>query len=224
MVARMTPRASARAAAWIVVPILLAASPAAAQTDGGPRPFQISAGVGIVDTGFGFAGGAWAQPFLAQQLEVSWAPRGLTVEGSLMHALPVSGSSATRAFTALVRAGWTGERFALTAGPSLQLAPSAQPAAQLLPTLRAAWRMFDRFGLSLGVFDVHALAPARLSFEADRFGIGYVAPLGAEAHARVPLAGTVDLQIQGLALRVANATVAALLVSGAWRDIGGGQP
>lgn len=225
MIAPASPRARAPAC---VLFASLAASAAAAQPStsfqGRVVPNTVSAGLGVIDTGFSFADGAWAQLFLAQQAEVRWPLGSVALEGSLLHALPASGSSATRAFTAQLRAGWATDRFTVAAGPSLQYAPEAQPWAQWLPTARAQWAMFERLGLSAGVFDIHALAPFRISLEAEHFGAGYVAPLGAEVHARLPFGGNLELHLQGLALRIANATIAALLVSGAWAHVPEGRP
>jgi len=100
-----------------------------------------------------------------------------------------------------------------------------EPSLQLLPTLRAAWKLTDAgLALSGGVFDLHGEAPLRVSLEIPSlFGFGYVAPLGLEAHGAVPLAHRFELRAQGLALRLANATVAMLLVSAAFTgfEIGG---
>ena len=114
---------------------------------------------------------------------------------------------------ASARLGWTGERLSITGGAWAQLAPLAQPSLQYAPTLRAAWR-FDCFAVSAGVFDLHALAIARLSVETEDFGLGYVAPLGAEAHATLRLGRGFGVRVQGLAFRVGDAQVGFLMLSG----------
>jgi hypothetical protein len=185
----------------------------------------VSVGTGALDMGYSFEGGSWMQLFATQQVEGRFLFQRFTLEASLLHALPVSGSLATRAFVTQLRLGWTGERFAITGGPSFQIAPEAKPSIQLLPTIRAAWMISDSgLGLSAGIFDLHAEAPVRLSIElSELFGFGYAAPLGLEAHAALPLGRDFQLRAQGLALRAANAKVAMLLVSAALTafDIGG---
>jgi hypothetical protein len=190
----------------------------------GGSPF-LSIGAGMLDTGYSFEGGSSMQLFATQQLEGRFLFDWFTAEGSLLHALPVSGSSATRAFFAQLRLGWTGRRVSITGGPSFQLAPDATPQIQLLPTVRVEWKLTDAgLALSGGVFDVHGEAPLRVSLELPRFfGFGYVAPLGVEAHAAVPISDDFELRAQGLALRLANATAVMLLASAAFTgfDIGG---
>ena len=186
----------------------------------GGVPF-VSLGAGALDSGFAFRGGSWMQLFATQQAETRFLMGGFTVEGSLLHAVPVSGSSATRAYSAQLRIGWTGERFSIAAGPSLQLAPQSTPSTQLLPTARAVWMLTDAgLALSGGVFDLHGAAPLRLSLELPRiFGFGYVAPLGVEGHAALPLGGAFELRAQALGLRMANATQAMLLLSAAFTGL-----
>jgi hypothetical protein len=190
----------------------------------GGSPF-LSVGAGMLQTGYSFGSGSWMQLFATQQLEGRYLFGWFTAEGSLLHALPVSGSSATRAFVVQLRLGWTGKRVSITGGPSFQLAPDATPEIQLLPTARAEWKLTDGgLGLSGGVFDVHGEAPLRLSIELPRFfGFGYVAPLGVEAHAAVPIGDDFELRAQGLVLRVENATAVMLLASASFTgfDIGG---
>jgi hypothetical protein len=70
------------------------------------------------------------------------------------------------------------------------------------------------------VFDLHGAAPLRLSLELPRiFGFGYVAPLGVEGHAALPLGGAFELRAQALGLRMANATQAMLLLSAAFTGL-----
>jgi hypothetical protein len=186
----------------------------------GGAPF-VSLGGGALNTGYSFEGGGWMQLFATQQVEGRFLIGRFTLEGSLLHALPMSGSSDTRAYLAQLRLGWTGERFAIAAGPSFQLAPEATPSSQLLPTVRAEWILTDAgLGISGGLFDLYSQAPLRISLELPQiFGFGYVAPLGVEAHAAVPLGHEFELRAQGLALRVANATQAMVLLSAAFTGL-----
>lgn len=174
---------------------------------------RVSVGGGAYSAGYGFNEGAWNDAFATQHLDARWRLGGWTVESGLQNAVPLGSTVAAQALTAHLRLGWTGARGTLTAGAMGQFASAARPATQLLPTVTAAWR-FDRFGLSGGLFDVHGLAPVRISFEHTHFGFGYVAPLGAEAHGRFNLAGAFDLQVQGMAFRAFNAQVFYLGLSG----------
>jgi hypothetical protein len=172
---------------------------------------RISFGVGTSGDATLFRGGIAGDVFFTQQLEARWLFGGFTLEGAVLHALPMGGS-ALFSVTGQLRVGWTWRRTTVTAGALAQVAPGT-PATQWAPTLTAA-HTFDRFGLSAGIFDVHGIALARASFEQELFGVGYVAPIGLEAHTRFRLGSAVFLRVQALAFRVFNAQVAFVSLSG----------
>lgn len=174
---------------------------------------RVSIGAGAYSTSYGFFGGSWTNGFATQQAEARWLSGGFTLEGGVQHALPVGATAAAQAVTGHLRLGWTFSRATVTAGAVAQWAPTVRPSIQLVPSVTAAWA-FDRFGISGGLFDVHGLALARISYEREHFGVGYVAPLGAEAHGRIHLSRSFSLHIQGMAFRAFNAQVLYFSASG----------
>jgi hypothetical protein len=174
---------------------------------------EVYAGGGALSTSYGFHGGRWGELFSVQHLGARWLAGGFTLEGGVLAAQPLGQRDVGTGLTTDLRLGWTWSQLTATAGASLQYAAGAQPRTQLLPTARLEWRPGD-FGLSAGVFDVHAIAPARLSVEFRDYGLGFVAPLGLEARARFQLGQRLSLRVQGLAFQAGNAQVALLMISG----------
>ena len=182
---------------------------------------EVTLGAGMLGAGYGFEGGSMGDLFTTQQVEARWLFSGFTLEGSLLDALPVVSRSNGQSITAMVRVGWTGERFSGALGAVTQYVPTARPSNQLLPTARVAYA-FDRFALSAGLFDLHALAIARVSVDVDNWGAGYIAPLGLEAHARIPIAHEFGLRVQALAFKAGPAQVGFVAVSGSFMPGGEG--
>lgn len=174
---------------------------------------EVQVGAGVLGQGYGFEAGRWGDAYATQQVEARWRFGTPTIEGGILHALPVATSGAAQGFNFHLRAGLTGARYSVTVGANAQLAPAANPALALLPSVRAAY-LFDGFGLSAGLFDTHGLAIARLSAELGDYGIGFVAPLGAEAHARFRFNDSFGLQVQGMVFRAFSSQVAFVTVSG----------
>jgi hypothetical protein len=159
----------------MTLPLLLAAA-LFAQTE---PATTVEVGLGGLGVGTTFQGGRWGG---ASGLGYAFARHGLgrlSVEGELATTLPL-GDGPTLTTQVQLRAGYRSSRFGVWAGPSLQLAPSAQPAWLVLPTLRARLTI-EPVTLHLGVFDLHGLAPAHLSASFRDFTLGYVAPLGVRA-------------------------------------------
>lgn len=185
---------------------------------------RVEVGTGGFTSGYGFEGGQWGDAFSTQQVEARWLFGGLTLEGGILNALPVASPGATLSLTGHLRLGWTWSRATVTVGALAQFAPGT-PSTQLLPSITGAYA-FDNFGLSAGLFDLHGFSIARVSFEKEYFGLGYVAPLGAEIHARLPVWRSFDGKVQALAFRAFNAQVAYLGISGVFdadKAVGGGD-
>lgn len=185
---------------------------------------QVSLGAGAFGASYAFPGGRWGDLFTTQQLEARWLFGGLTLEGGVLNAVPIGAVSNLHSVTGTVRAGWTFERLSLTAGVSAQYAPAAQPTTQLLPTLKATYA-FEPFALTGALFDVHALQLGRVSVDVGNWGIGYVAPLGAEVHARFDVSRGFGIGVQAFAVKAAAAQFAFVAVNGTWDPgAGGGAP
>lgn len=176
---------------------------------------ELTLSAGALGTAFDFQGGRWGDLFTTQAVEARWLLGGLTLEGSVMDALPVVSQTWGQSLTATARAGWTFDRLSFAVGAAANFAPTAHPVAQLLPSARVGYA-FDRFALSAAVFDLHALALARVSVDVGSWGVGYLAPLGAEAHLRLPLTHRFGLRLQALAFRAGSAQVAFLSVGGSF--------
>jgi hypothetical protein len=173
---------------------------------------ELSVGLGVLGAGSTHQGGRWGEVTLNRVVEGRLLLGGFTIEAAGYFALPLSSAGAAPSSTALLRLGWSGRRYAVTAGALLQHAPIAQPALQTLPSLRAElW--FSEFGTSLGIFDHQGLAPAHVSLELRDFSLGYVAPIGAVLGARVRLRKYVALRFSALAFRLFSADVALFTVS-----------
>lgn len=200
--------------AALLIASLAAAPPSSPPDEGVQRAPARRAFGSEVTFGVGALGTA-ADLFTTQSLAARGFVGGLTLEGSLMNALPVVSQAWGPSLTATARAGWTFERLSFALGAALQIAPAAQPATQLLPSARVGYA-FDRFALSAAVFDLDALALARVSVDVGNWGVGYLAPLGAEAHARFPVAPRYALRVQLFAFRAASAQVAFLSLGGSF--------
>lgn len=225
MVARMN-----HAALWVGVAALTVGSVSSAQTSVSASPLErvllgrrLEVGTGAYGSSYGFEGGSWGNGFSTQHVDARWLFGGLTLEAGLLHSLPVSSGGAVNSFNPHLRLGWTWSRGSVTVGAVANLAPGT-PAAQYLPSVSAAYA-FSGFGLSAGLFDMHGRSIARISFEQEYFGVGYVAPLGAEIHARLPVWRSIDLKVQAMAFRLYNAQVGYLSVAGVFdadKVLGGG--
>lgn len=194
-----------------------------AATAAAPTPErEVSVGAGAVTNSYIFTGGRTAAGSLLQTAAGRTRFGSVGVEGSLSGLQPL-GRTGSTTLLAELRGGYSGERLEVLAGVVSQVAFSARPPLQWLPSLRAAYR-FDAFALSGGLFDLQGFAPARLSVDFARFGFGfgYVAPMGGEAHATLPVSERVALKLQLLFVRVYGAELAMAAVSGAF-DFGGGS-
>lgn len=195
-----------------MIPSLLAASLVltTAEAPSLHRSSELAVGLGVLGASYVHHGGRFGELFVGPAVEGRWVGRGPTADGSFLLTIP--SSPRALGLTAAVRLGWTGERFSVVAGPSLQLTPGAVPAMQVLPSVAGSYS-FGRWGLGAGVFDLHALAPARLSFETKEFSLGYVAPLGALAGLRLRIHERWGVRLSALAFKAGAAEVAFVSLS-----------
>jgi hypothetical protein len=178
---------------------------------------EVAAGVGIGGAGYTFAGGRWGDT-LAMPYALGRGMLGPVVaEVELLVAQPLGADGATTSLGVIPRLGFSGESWSVLVGASLQVAPSSVTVLQTLPSLRVRKNFSDAFGLSLGLFDLHGLAPLHLSAELGAFDVGFIAPLGLSAGARfaLPWAGW-KLQARALAFRLFSSELAVFTLGVAW--------
>ncbi len=208
-----------------LVPLLLALAvgePAHAQEDSAlpvasaapPRalaPTTWHAQAGLLVNGYSHGAGRWSEAFLAASASGHLLLGGLTLDGGLLSLLPAETGGPGGSLALSARVGYTGERWSVVAGPVVHLAPSASPALQVLPSVKGRVRAGPLM-LDAGLFDLHGLIPAHVGAEWGNYGLGYVLPLGARAHARLPLTARTGLRVEGFAFRLGNAHAAMLTV------------
>ena len=185
-----------------------------------PAETELSLGAGAVGTAYVFGTGRTGAGSLIQTVGGRTRAGKVGFEGTLSGLEPL-GRTGNASLLLESRTGYAGERLELLGGVVAQLAFNTPAPAQLLPTVRAAYR-FDTFTLSGGLFDLQGYAPARVSVDVANFGVGYVAPIGGEAHASFRVSERLSLRGQLLYVRVYSAEVAMATVSGAF-DVGGSR-
>jgi len=204
----------------MTLPVILAAAAlGAAAGDERLLNDEVSAGVGALGIGFTHSAGRAGDFFLVPLAKGRALFGGVAVDGSLAAAVPTAGDGPASSVTAQLRLGYSWRRFALLVGPSAQYIGVGPSRIQWLPTASARLG-FDRWEIAAGIFEDHAVAPATLSVEIGRLGVGYVAPLGALAQARFQLAERFDILVRGLAFRLMNTETAFVTVSASF----GGKP
>ncbi|HLL54841.1 MAG TPA: hypothetical protein VK447_14905 [Myxococcaceae bacterium] len=213
---------------WLAA--LLCAGPALAQTAaveatascGRLNCTEVSAGLGAIGVGNSVGGVRWGDMYIAPVLEGRLLlGSGFTVEGDSLITLPTQSGGPSTGMYLLARAGYTGERFSITAGPALQLATNAS-AVQLMPSIRGQYS-FGGWGLTAGVMDLHGLAPFHLTVDIGDYGIGYVAPLGAQVHGRFRLNDNFGLRVQAMGFALGYTQVAMVTVAGTYGFPGGAR-
>ncbi len=177
---------------------------------------EVSAGVGVLGAGYSQHGARWGDAHLAPVVTGRYLFGGFTVEAGVLLAAPLAAETTATSLSGGLALGWTGRRWNVMLGATLQWSALTTPAVQVLPQLRAAYD-FGPFGLAVGVFDQLALVPAHLSgffrVGATRLSIGYVAPLGAMAGIDVPLTGRFGVRITGFAFKLAQSEFAMLTLA-----------
>jgi len=165
----------------------------------------------VLGQGFAFSSGRWGDLYVTPSLEGRYRYGLLGVDGALLFSIPSGANGAGLGARVTARLGFVGDRFSIFAGPVIEYGTAADPALQILPSLRAQ-ASFGSWGLSAGILDHHALALAHLTAEIGDYGIGYVAPVGATAHARFWLTPRMAVRVQALACAIGNTQQALLTV------------
>lgn len=180
---------------------------------------EVSAGVGVLGTGFTVARGVrLGDAHLTPTITARGLLGGFVIDGGLFTASPLSDGRTAFALNGALRLGYSGARWSVLGGVAAQVAPDARPAWRFLPTLRGSVS-FGAVGLSLGVFDHLGTVPAHLSldvhaWETARFSVGWVAPLGLIASGDLPIGRGFGLRLTAFAFRIANTESAQVLLSG----------
>jgi hypothetical protein len=141
---------------------------------------------------------------------------GFTGELQALALFSLSGDGAATSIGFVPRVGWTGRRWSVLAGASIQLAPAAQPATQVLPSLRAQFNFTDGLGLSAGLFDFYGQVPFHLSAEVGDFSLGWAAPLGFVIGMRFRLPKHLSIRVQGFVYRLFQAEQGMLTLGLGW--------
>jgi hypothetical protein len=193
----------------IVTAALLAQQPPATT----PRLLdtELAVGLGVTGTGYAYEGGRRGDFFVDRLVDGRLVLEGFTFDTSASFPMETRPGGASTGVSAVARIGWTGRRWSVVAGASLQFVPLAEPSRQWLPSLRASYS-FGGWGLSAGIFDHYAMAPAHLTLEVGNYGVGYVAPLGALLTARFRLRDFFGVRVAAMAYRLFNTEVAMVTV------------
>lgn len=178
------------------------------------RAAEVGASTGAFSSGFFREYGWEGATFASLSGEGRWVHGRLLAEGGLYAGLPVTRGGARGGVALAARAGFSGARVAGSLGALAHYTPGPAPIS-LLPSANLDVRAGPVVA-SIGLFDRHALVPARLSAEYRGFGVGYLFPMGAEAFARFGLSSTLALEARALAFQLLNATTALATVGVVW--------
>jgi hypothetical protein len=141
---------------------------------------------------------------------------GLTGELQALALFSLSSDGAATSIGLVPRIGWTGRRWSVLVGASVQLSPTAKPPTQVLPSLRARFDFTEGLGISAGLFDVYGQIPFHLSAELGDFSLGWAAPLGFVVGMRFRLPKHFSIRVQGFVYRLLQAEQGMLTLGFGW--------
>lgn len=200
----------------MMTPLLLSAVVFSAAPDTRLLAPEVSAGVGVLGTGYSQGSVRFGDAHLAPVVTGRYLFGGFTVEAGVLLAAPLAASTTASSVTGSLGLGWTGKKWNLTLGAALQWTAQTAPALQLVPQLRVSYD-FGRVGATLGVFDQLGLVPAHLSgftrLGAARVSLGYVAPLGVLAGVDVPLTAGLGVRVTGFVFKLFQSEYAMLTLA-----------
>lgn len=201
--------------------LFLSAGPAArAQDSTSAAPYvpppraltnEISSELGLLVGGYSYSGGRWADAYATSLTGGHYLFNGLTVQAALLSLTPLEGGGPKPSMSLSVRLGFTGERWSVVAGPVIQATYPSSPVLTVLPSVKGLYRL-GAVTLDAGLLDKAGMVPAHVGASYGRVGLAYVLPLGARAHARIPLSERAGIQVEGFAFRLGNAHTAMLTV------------
>jgi hypothetical protein len=205
----------------LLLALILGASLTAQARDGSPPETyappprilanEIHAFAGVLTGGYTFHGGSYTDAFFANGTSTHYLFKSFTADASLFSLLPLRGGGPRPSITLTARVGYTSERWSLVAGPVIQATYPSTPIVQLLPSLRALYQAGPVM-LNAGLLDLHGMVPAHVGASYGPVGLAYVLPLGARAHARIPLSPRVSIHLEGFFFRVGVAQSALFTV------------
>jgi len=172
---------------------------------------EIRAYAGVLTGGYSFHGGSFTDAFLAKGTAGHYLFEGFTAEAGVFSLVPLRGGGPLPSLSVSARLGYSGERWSVLAGPVLQATYPSTPLVTVLPSVRGLYRA-GPVVLNAGLLDFNGMVPAHVGASYGPVGLAYVLPLGARAHARLPLTQRVHLLVEGFAFRVGAAQSAMLTV------------
>lgn len=176
---------------------------------------DVEARAGFQIQGYGYAGGRTAQPFFAAGADGNGLfIEHLLLQGGVLAQIPLSPNGAYAGFAGVARIGGVFSGFFFTVGANVRIDATPSP-VQALPALTLGYKP-HKLGVRGGFMDQAGGPLAHIAFEYGNLGIGYVAPLGAEAYAKINLTdhSAIDARFWGYSAGPAYAM--SLLVGYVW--------
>jgi hypothetical protein len=172
---------------------------------------EISSELGLLVSGYAYPGGSWNDAFAANFTGGHYLFNGFTVQAGMLSLTPLERGGPRPSTSLSVRLGFTGERWSVVAGPVIQATYPSTPLLTVLPSVKALYRL-GAVTLDASLLDKAGMVPAQVGASYGRVGLAYVLPLGARAHARIPLTERAGIVVDGFAFRLGNAHSAMLTV------------
>lgn len=205
----------------LLLPLVLTAGlTARAQDSAGSAPYvlppraltnELSSELGLLVGGYSYSGGRWDDAYAASLTGGHYLFNGFTVQAGLLSLTPLEGGGPTPSMSLSVRLGFTGEHWSVVAGPVIQATWPSTPVLTVLPSVKGLYQL-GAVTLDAGLLDKGGMVPAHVGASYGWVGLAYVLPLGARAHARIPLSERAGIQVDGFAFRLGNAHTAMLTV------------
>lgn len=176
---------------------------------------DIEARAGFQIQGYGYAGGRKAQPFFALGGEGNAGfGEHFLLQGGLLAQIPITPDGSYVGFSGVARVGGLFGGFFFTVGANVRIDATPTP-VQALPALTLGYRPAN-IGVRAGFMDQAGGPLAHIAFEYGPLGIGYVAPLGAEAYVKLGLGEHSALDIRFWGYSAGPAYAMSLLVGYVW--------
>ena len=172
---------------------------------------EISSSLGLLTGGYSFPGGSWDDLYVSSITRGHYLFNGLTAEAGMLSLTPLEGGGPRPSTSLSLRLGYTGERWSVLAGAVLQATYPSTPILTVLPSVRGLYQV-GKVTLDAGLVDLVGLVPAHVGASYGPVGLAYVLPLGARAHARIPLTANAGIQLEAFAFRIGSARSAMLTV------------
>ena len=172
---------------------------------------EVSSSLGLLTGGYSFSGGSWDDLFAVSVTRGHYLFHGFTAEAGSLSLTPLERGGPRPSTSLGLRLGYTGERWSVLAGAVLQATYPSTPILTLLPSVRGVYQV-GKVTLDAGLLDGLGLVPAHVGASYGPVGLAYVLPLGARAHARIPLSANAGIRLEAFAFRVGNAHSAMLTV------------